>query len=623
MRVPLLLLLAGCPSTEPPPDPTPTPARAACADQNPLKNVYWGDTHIHTALSFDAFFEDTRLTPDDAYAFALGEPMNVTPLVDGEGTTPVQLDRPLDFAAVTDHASWLGEILGCSDPSTEAYDSAFCAEHRDLGTVAVQRFGIQFTYTEPERFAELCGLPGFDCTESARDAWTRIQDAAEAAYDRTEACSFTSFVGYEWSGATELSNLHRNVIFRSESVPELPIGYVTEPTASGLWRALDAECRPEDGCDVLAIPHNSNLSNGKLLRFEAPAFGDAAEHAALQQRMEPLMEVYQHKGASECYDQLGGIDAEADPLCAFEDMRPAVEDCITGTGTGGMIGTGCGSKVDGLRGALLEGMSLRAELGVNPLKYGVQAATDTHLGTPGLVDEDQYFGHTGQPEDSAEKRLSRSGLRPQGLLTSPGGLMGVWAEANERDALFDAMQRREVYGTSGPRIPVRFFGGDLPEGLCSAADAVDQAYGAGVPMGGDLDAEAPRFLVMAQKDPGTTARPGADLERIQIVKGWIDAGGEHVRVFDLDGEVAPDVDLDTCEPPPGAATLCGEWQDPDFDPEVPAYWYVRVVEVPTCRWSQRQCLEIPEAERPAGCSDPDAPPQIRERAWSSPIWHTP
>ena len=625
-RVALLLLLAGCPEpvAAPEPTPTPTPIREACADTNAQRNVYWGDLHIHTAFSFDAFFEDVRLTPDDAYDFARGEPMNVTPLVDGEGTTPVQLERPLDFAAVTDHASWLGEILGCSDPAQSVYDSAFCQDFRADGTVAVQRFGIQFTYEEPVRFDELCSAPGFDCSVAARDAWTRIQDAAEAAYDRTSSCNFTAFVGYEWSGATGLSNLHRNIIFRSAAVPDLPTSYMDEPTDEGLWRALEAGCRSEDGCDVLSIPHNSNLSNGKLLGFEAPVFGDVAEAAATRARLEPLMEVYQHKGSSECFDDLGGIDSVADPLCAFEQIRPNAEDCGDGTGTSGMIGAGCASRVDGLRGALLEGLAVQDATGVNPLKLGVIAATDTHLGTPGFVDEDRYVGHTGQPEDTVEKRLERSGLRPQGLLTSPGGLMGAWATANERDALFDSMERREVFGTSGPRIPVRFFGGDLAEGLCADPELVSRAYEDGVPMGGDLASEGPpRFVVVAQKDAGTEASPGADLERLQIVKGWIDGDGQHVRVFEVAGATGPDVDLDACAPPAGSASLCGEWVDPDFEPGEAAWWYARVVQVPSCRWSWLQCRALPEEDRPAGCSDPDAPPQIREMAWTSPIWHTP
>jgi hypothetical protein len=623
-RLALLALLAGCPEPDPAPEPTPAPGREACADQNPERNLYWGDLHIHTAFSFDAFFEDVRLTPDDAYDFARGEEKSVTPLVDGQGTTAVRLERPLDFAAVTDHASWLGEILGCSDPAQAVYDSAFCQEARADGTVAVQRFGVQFTYEEPERFDELCSAPGFDCTAAARDAWTRIRDAADAAYDRTAACRFTTFVGYEWSGATGLSNLHRNVIFRNDRVPELPISYLDEPTDDGLWRALDAGCRVEDGCEALSIPHNSNLSNGRLLAFEAPAFGDPAAAAAQQGRLEPLMEIYQHKGSSECFDDLGGIDSAADPLCGFEQIRPGAVDCGDGAGTSGMIGAGCASRRDGLRGALLEGLSVQRELGVNPLKLGVIASTDTHLGTPGLVDEESFVGHTGQPEDTALERLTRSGLRPQGLLTSPGGLVAAWATSNDRDALFDAMARREVYGTSGPRIPVRFFGGDLPEGLCSDPDAVGRAYEGGVPMGGDLPAgAAPRFVVLAGKDPGTDAHPGADLERLQIVKGWVDDAGQHVRVYDVAGVEGPDVDLETCAPPPGAASLCGEWVDPDPDPSVAAWWYARVVEVPSCRWSHRQCMALPEAERPAGCSDPDAPPQIREMAWTSPIWRAP
>ena len=622
-RLLALVLLIGCPVEEPPPE-TPPPTREPCADTNPERNLYWGDLHVHTAWSFDAFFEDVRLTPDDAYAFARGAEVNVTPAgPDGEGTSPVRIDRPLDFAAVTDHAEFLGEILGCSDPDSPVYDGEFCASARADGTVGTQRFGTQNTFEDPTRFEELCGDAGFDCLAAARDVWTRIQDAAEAAYDRTAACTFTSFVGYEWSGTTGVTNLHRNVLFANRTVPTLPTSYYEAPTARQLWTALEAGCLDAGtGCDALSIPHNSNLSNGQMFTVTLPFGNDRVGPLRQQQRVEPLMEIYQHKGASECFDEYGGILSGVDEQCAFEQIRPPpVDDCGDDTSSGGMIGVGCASRKDGLRGALLEGLAWEQSDGVNPLKLGVIASTDTHLGTPGLVAEDNFLGHTGAPEDSREERLARPGLRPVGLLTSPGGLAAVWAESNDREALFGALKRREVYGTSGPRLAVRFFGGDLPDDLCERGDFVAAADGAGVPMGGTLPSRSdpPTFAVSAFKDAD-----GTDLERVQIVKAWIDEAGQHTAVYDLAEAPGGAVDPDTCtRSGSGAASLCATWEDPDFDPAIPATWYARVLEAPSCRWSTHQCLELPEAERPPGCSDPDVQPVIQERAWTSPIWYSP
>jgi hypothetical protein len=469
-----------------------------------------------------------------------------------------------------------------------------------------------------------------DCGAAAKGAWTRTQEAAEAAYDRSDACEFTSFVAYEWSGAQMLSNLHRNVIFRSERVPTLPITHFEEPDFWNLWRALKRECIDGlNGCDVLAIPHNTNWSNGNMFVVEYPE-GDEIELAGLRAELEPLIEVYQHKGDSECMNGLSGTIGEPDELCEFEKLRTDdFEDCLDGTGSGVMINNGCVSRLDFVRGILNEGLREHERLGINPYKLGLMASTDTHNGTPGAVEEYTYPGHFGTAEGSPMQRLT--GEVPGGPQNSPGGLIAVWAEENSRDAIFAAMKRRETYGTSGPRMQIRMFGGwELPTDICERADLVDLGYALGVPMGGDLPsapavASAPTFVVQAAKDPGTATHPGSDLERIQIIKGWVDQNGEsHVAVFDIAGEVnsSASVDLATCEPQGvGAAMLCGHWADPDYDPSERAWYYARVVENPVCRWSTRDCNELAAAgeELPESCDT--AIDVIQERAWTSPIWN--
>ena len=294
-----------------------------------------------------------------------------------------------------------------------------------------------------------------------------------------------------------------------------------------------------------------------------------------------------------------------------------------------MGGLGCVSRADFVRGALLRGLEEEEAVGANPFELGIIASTDTHNGIPGAAEEDAYLGHWGNNEDLPERRLGTGALTPGGVLFSAGGLAAVWAESNDRDALFEAMRRREVYGTSGPRITVRFFGGEnLPDDLCERADAVEIADERGVPMGGRLDgAEAPKFFLWAAMDPGTEARPGTPLERIQVVKGWVDAEGErHVEVVDVGTDLGDaGVDLGTCGTTgnSGASSLCAVWSDPDFDPTERAWYYARVVENPTCRWSTWACNALAEGDRPESCRDPETPKTVQERAWTSPIWVSP
>lgn len=576
----LLFLSLGCP-----PEPEPEPealTREPCSSVDPLRQVFWGDLHVHTRYSFDAWVYDVDLTPDDAYAFAMGQPVQLP-----SGT--VQLQRPLDFAAVTDHSEFLGEIDACTRPESPAYDETTCVNYRAGSASSVQLFGTRLAVEDPERPEDICR--SVDCLVLAGSVWTRTQRAAEAAYDRSSDCRFTSFVGYEWTGATGVSNYHRNVIFRDERVPDLPTSYMEAPSAGELWAALDRDCLDGGiGCDVLVIPHNSNLSNGNMF----PAVDDS-EEAERRSSLEVLLEVYQHKGDSECRPELlGGVLGSEDELCGFEKVRrEPPEDCGEGDGAGGMIYGGCASKRDYARGILLAGLEGQQTVGVNAYRLGLMASTDTHSGTPGAVEEEGWLGHLGDAEDEPQERLANPGLNPGGNIDSPGGLVAVWADSNDRDALFDAMLRREVYGTSGPRIAVRFFGGDLDAELCASQDFVAQGYARGVPMGGILSTGT--FGVSALADP-----LGADLERIQIIKGWVDDEGSHIQVIDV------------AEGP--AASLCAVWTDPDFDAGVPAFYYARVLQVETPHWSVGDCAQV-EAE---ACDW--LPGTIQERAWTSPIW---
>jgi hypothetical protein len=593
----LLVACTRCSSVE---DTAEVRTREACSSHEPTRQVFWGDTHVHSSLSFDARAYEVTAGPEEAWAFARGEE------VDG-----LRLARPLDFAAITDHAEYLAEIPACTDPASPAYAVDTCVNYRE-GPHAqnVQLFGVKMSLTDPDRFEDIC--EAIDCEAEALVTWQRIQDAAEAAYDRSSDCSFTSFVAYEWSGTPLVANMHRNVLFETWRVPERPTSYFEEPTAEGLWDALRRDCsQAGTGCDVLAIPHNSNLSNGGQFLFHADA-----ESALVRAELEPLVEVYQHKGDSECRNGLEGILGEDDPLCDWEKVRDPQErpqDCGDEGGSGGLTYSGCVSRRDFLRGILLEGLEIQEQVGANPFRVGVIAATDTHYAMPGMVDEAAWDGHLGIAEDDPEERLADPKLNPGGIIDSPGGLAGVWAEENSRESLFAALQRRETFGTSGPRIELRMFAGDLPMDACDLDEEtlLELAYRDGVPMGSELpDGQPARFVVWARADERA-------LERLQLVKGWSDGEGEHIEVVELAGELVGDPDMATCEPGPGGQDrLCAVFDDLDWGGE-PAFWYARAVEVPTCRWSWQDCLLLDEEHE--ACEDPSEHIQ-RERAWGSPVF---
>lgn len=600
------------------------PVTPTCDHYDPARSVFWGDLHVHTSYSFDSWLHDVRIEPDDAYRFAQGEPLSLPPLDErGQPTQTVQLDRPLDFVSVTDHAEFLAEVAACTDPRSAAYGSELCVDYRGNQNGALVRFGLELGTTDPQRFEEICGEGLADCEALGAQMWQRTVDAAQAHNGQGPECSFTTFIGYEWSGMNSLSNLHRNVIFAGEQVPARPLSYYEAPSAQSLWDQLDTECiGAGTGCDVLAIPHNSNWSNGRLFSVEYPGTGTEAEQAAQRARFEPLVELFQHKGDSECENGLSGVLGAPDELCDFEKLRvQPFDDCGDGVGSNGMVGGGCVSRRDFVRGALLEGLREQLRLGVNPFAVGFIASTDTHNGTPGFVDEENYVGHVGREEGTPLGRLT--GEVPAGPRNGPGGLVATWATENTRAAIFDALRRRETYGTSGPRITVRTFGGaELPDDACERGDLVAVGDQSGVPMGGVLPAgkngAPPKVVVSALRDP-----QGLPLQRAQVIKGWIDAAGDgHVEVFDVaGGDSAATVDPRTCEPQgEGHDSLCAVWTDPAFDPTEPAYYYVRVLENPRCRWSARDCAALGDKAPPI-CDE--LPTEIQERAWTSPMWHVP
>lgn len=642
----IALLVAACPEDDgvPPVRPahqtvpaapvvTTPDAREPCAEHDPLRRPFFGDTHVHTGLSQDASTQDVRTTPRDAYRFARGAAIGLPPHdEEGHPQRTLRLRRPVDFAIVTDHAEQFGEVRLCTTPGSSAYDAFVCRMLRDWPRAAffVMNTKTNF-FAHPTRFG-FCGPDGVLCRDAARGPWEETRDAAEAAYDRSAACGFTSFVGYEWTGSAGSRNLHRNVIFRGATVPESPTTYLEADTAEALWEALRRDCLDAGtGCDVLTIPHNSNLSGGLL--FETvhadgrPLSRDDAETRAF---FEPLVEVMQHKGDSEC--RLGA--GTADELCDFEQLP---YDAFAGKYVPWMANPPPAASF--VREALKQGLRVEEETGANPFRFGLIASTDTHLGAAGATDEDRHPGHGGAGTPAEDN--TQHGL-PDDLEFNPGGLAVLWAEENSRESLFAAMRRREAYGTSGTRPIVRFFGGrSLPRDLCDRQDFAAEGYALGIPMGGVITARdtaeataPPTFAVFALADPGTLDRPGTALQRVQIVKGWVADGELHERVVDIAGDAnnGADVDMQRCMPRgPGFGQLCATYTDPDFDPRARAFYYARVIENPSCRWSAQLCIAAGvDCARPSTvtpgfepCCAPDHHWTIQERAWTSPIWVEP
>ena len=590
----------------------PAPSTAPQRPPSPERNLYFGDLHVHTALSFDSYLFGNRFGLEDAYRFARGAEVH-----NAVGEI-MQLQQPLDFVALTDHAETFGLFEGCADLGLTQTQREFCAgfDQPSLAFFSSLRASAEQRPMQRD-YSSLPCRDEADCARKAGSTWQRIRAAADTYNQPGE---FTAFAAYEYSPPLpETGKHHRNVIFRGSDVPEQAVSGFDARTAIDLWQMLERDCLAP--CQFLTIPHNMNKSWGHAF---SPATMDGDPYRerdwALRKRSEPLVEIFQVKGSSECAVGVGAVDEE----CSFEQFIPVCAEGET---------IACISSGSTAREGLKYGLELERTLGFNPLQVGFIASTDTHNGNPGDAEEWDYRGASAVFSATAKNRITpfQSDIWRSGLGRSPGGLAAVWAEQNTREALFDAMRRRETYATSGTRIRLRFFAvHQLEPGALQNPDLLRHAYDNGVPMGGTLTAmpnRAPSLLVWARRDPA-----GAPLDRVQIIKGWTAADGKrHERVLDIacgDGSepvagrcaaVQARVNPNTCAPDNrvGSSELKTLWIDPDYNPGVSAFYYARVLQVPTCRWSTYDALR-------SGSSPPKGVnPLVRERAWSSPIWLTP
>jgi hypothetical protein len=596
------------------------------ADRAFPTDVYFGDTHVHTALSADAGGGGTRLMPRDAYRFARGEQ------VMSNTGQPVKLSRPLDFFMITDHSDAMGaitDILGgapniLADEQGRYYHEKFSAGGETALRAAQE---LVAAFAQGEVSPALNYQPG-------NPAYARVWgDLVSAAEEFNDPGKFTTFIAFEWTSLVAGNNLHRNVIFRDgperagQVLPYTTTPPMGSPNPRDLWVWLE-NYEASTGGNVLAIPHNGNLSNGWMfpLRDDFAEGGplDAA-YAEARQKWERLYEATQIKG-----------DGEAHPMLSPDDEFADFETWDYGNLDASEAKTRAMLPGEYARSGLKRGLAFEAELGVNPFKFGLVGASDTHtaLSTP---DNDNFFGKFTAYEPGPDRAGHVSKTYPDGSVALmahqyiTGGLTAVWADGNTRAAIFDAMDRRETYATTGPRMRVRFFGGwDFGDEDALGRNLARTGYAKGVPMGGDLPPGegVPSFLVYALRDP-----TGANLDRIQIVKGWLDEDGEHrEKVYDVAWSGAREVGVNGKLPPVGdtvdlsipswtntigAPELGTVWTDPDFDADEHAFYYARVIEIPTPRWTAydavRFGLDLPE----------DFPLKTQERAYTSPIWFTP
>jgi hypothetical protein len=597
------------------------PAGPAGAGKNPFRDAYFGETHVHTGWSFDAYIFGNRTGPADAYTYALGKPIKHP-----EGYT-IQLKRPLDWLAVTDHSEYAGTVPLANDPASAISKLPIAQKLKVSSKDDIQKIfawlGDSIAKQQPVK--ELMD------PQVAGAIW---KDYAANAERFNQPGKFTTFAGYEWTSTPDNCNLHRNVIFKDpKKVPEVPFSSLASTHPEDLWQWMDSQ--RQAGNDCLAISHNSNLSDGLMFPMEVDSRGrpiDAA-WAAARMRNEPLTEVKQIKGQSETCPLLSPGDEFANfevlnYLLFVQQYRPI--------------------QVHGsyIREGLQNGLAMQDGRGYNPYKVGFVCGSDSHdTGTP--YRQENFFGGQGLSDGTPRERLSGRNLAGLAILQmNPAGLTGVWAEENTRDAVFAALQRRETYGTSGPRQKLRFFGGwgftdvKLQGRLNFNREWLKTAYAQGVPMGRDLPAPgaaAPSFIVWAAKDPDS-----GNLDRIQIVKGWTKSGQTFEKIYDVAWSGNRKIDPKSGKLPPvgntvntatatykntiGAAELKTVWTDPDFDPALEAVYYARVLEIPTPRWSTIQARKLgmapPSVATTMGADYP-VPLTVQERAWSSPIWYSP
>jgi hypothetical protein len=602
------------------------PPYSPYAGRNFPTRPLFGDTHLHTGFSMDAGAFGARLTPRDAYKFARGEEIT------SNTNQPVKLSRPLDFLVVADHSDGMGffPLLMSGDPTllaTEQGKKWYGLILGGKGAEAAMDIIISFGKGQlPKGFP----LPG---TRAYRSAWQETIKAAEAYNDPGR---FTAFIGYEWTSNTGGNNLHRNVIFRENGAkaglvePYTTLKPLGSDNPEDLWKWM-AAAEEKTGSEVLAIAHNGNLSNGSMFPT-IEAFGKKIDrnYAETRAKWERLYEVTQTKGTGEAHPYLSPNDEFAN----FELWDK-----------GNLDGSVAKKKemleFEYARSAFKNGLVLEAKLGVNPYKFGLVGSSDAHTGLAAM-EEENFFGKTAPQEPSPERMTKaffknpKTGITVMDWEVSASGYAAVWAMENTREAIFDAMQRRETYATTGPRMIVRIFGGwEFEPGDAHNRLPAAIGYAKGVPMGGDLQqapaGKAPTFLVAALKDP-----IGANLDRIQIIKGWLDAKGEvqekvHDVVWGDAGKRKPDAKTGKL-PPVGSTVdvanatwtntigdpeLIAVWKDPEFDPKQRAFYYARVLEIPTPRWTAY------DAKRFGVKPLPGTTMTLQERAYTSPIWYTP
>jgi len=606
------------------------PAGADAAPED--RKLLWGDTHLHTSYSFDAFLNGNQSAdPDTAYRYARG-----LPVIHPYSRTRVRIGTPLDFLAVADHAEFLGGIRDIYNEGIQDEDPGllrrlvYWYREREIREAIDSGKGPEYfasllpTSEDPRDAArhwdDVANVapPGADV--SLRNAWQRLGEAADAHY---EPGRFTTLLAWEWSSVPGGANLHRVVVSDADAASAsrfLPFGSDSSPYPEDLWAWLE-KTSAETGVGFVAIPHNSNISKG-IMFSDRTLRGEPvdADYARTRSRWEPIAEVTQIKGDSETHPEL----SPEDEFAGFErypwyiQQRPEAYRARPG---------------DFVRGALRTGLALEDRIGVNPFRLGMIGSTDAHTGLAS-AEEPNFWGKMAR-DSVPENKQSRRGIAggPSGWSMSASGLAAVWADANTRQEILDAFRRRETYATTGPRIRVRLFGGfGFRAADLEAPSLADVGYQRGVPMGGELgpapEGAAPTLLVAALRDPAS-----ANLDRIQVVKGWLDAdGATHEKVFDVAwsgervrdaagrlGPVGDSVDrtLGTWTDTIGAPELRSVWTDPDFDPARPAFYYARVLEIPTPRHSFYDALAL-DLE-----SAGDAPDVIQERAYTSPIWYAP
>ena len=588
------------------------PAYSPGVGENFPRNVYWGDTHLHTRNSADAFnLGNTNLTPDDAYRFAKGQE------VISQTGLPAKLRRPLDFLVVADHAGYLGAFYRYMEKDPAIVDTEVGRRWSAYENASERFADVVRSIREPGVYEQ---LP--DATQQS--IW--VTDVIEVADRNNAPGAFTAFTGYEWTSMKEGNNLHRVVIFKdgADKTSQIrPYSAADSADPEDLWQSL-ADYEQKTAGEAFAIAHNGNLSNGLMFANETFSGKPLTEtYATMRARYEPLYEVTQIKGDGEAHPFLSPNDEFAD-----YETWDADNIAMTAKKENWML------QHEYARGALKLGLKFEETLGANPFKFGMIGSTDSHTSLATAA-EDNFFGKFPESEPTPERVANgMAGYMWENWRIGASGYAGVWARENTREALFDAMRRREVYATTGSRITVRFFGGwDYQDSDLEKPDYVATAYDRGVPMGGDLSAakpgQAPIFIVAAAKDADS-----ANLDRVQIIKGWLDSSGAlQERVYDVaysgereadptSGKV-PDVGntIDygeaTYSNSIGAAQLSTVWSDPDFDAKQRAFYYARVIEIPTPRWPVYDAkyfdFELPEA----------VPRTNRDRAYTSPIWYTP